>query len=166
MNKKNFIKLARLVAKFAEVNTDKGILIFDGDLTEGVEVVTEDGEAVADGEYALEDGRVLVVTESKVTEIREPEVPAEPAAEPEAELEEETPAEPESALEPTDDKEAEYIAELEAKIAEYEATIEALQNRIKELEDAAEAPVEDGVELSAVAQSKKTEKIGALKYFA
>lgn len=164
MNKKNFIKLARLVAKFAEVNTDKGILIFDGDLAEGVEVVTEDGEAVADGEYALEDGRVLVVAESKVAEIREPE--AEPAAEPEAELEEEPVAEPAAALEPTDDKEAEYIAELEAKIAEYEATIEALQNRIKELEDAAEAPVEDGIELSAVAQTKKSEKIGALKYFA
>lgn len=167
MNKKNFIKLARLVAKFAEVSTDKGILIYDGELAVGAEVVTEDGETPEDGEYSLEDGTVLVVAEGKVSELREPEVKEEePAEEVSEELEEAVPAE-EPAVEPAPeeaDKDIK-IAELEAKISEYEATIEALNNKIKELEDAAEAPKEEPVALSAVAMPKPIKESGALKYF-
>lgn len=160
MNKKNFIKLARLIAKFAEVNTDKGVLIYDGDLAEGVEVTNEAGEPVEDGEYNLEDGRVIEVAESKVIKINEPEPTAEEVVdEVVAELAEEE-VTPEAA-EP-DPKDIE-IDQLKARIAELESTIEALNNRIKELEDAAEAPKEEAVELSAVAQSHKTS--GALKYF-
>lgn len=157
MNKKNFIKLARLVAKFAEVKTDKGILIFDGELAAGVEVTNEEGEAVEDGEYILEDGRTVVVAESKIVEIKELEDAAETPEETlEEALEEVTPEEP-------DPKDAE-IEQLKAKIAEYEATIEQLNNKIKELEDAAEAPKEEPIAMSAVAQSHKSS--GALKYFA
>lgn len=157
MNKKNFIKLARLIAKFAEVTTDKGVLIYtDEELIEGVEVTNEAGETVEDGEYKLEDGTVVVVAESKVIEIRKPEEPKleEPTLEEELE---------EVVEEPVADEKDTKIAELEAKIAEYEATIEQLNNRIKELEDAAEAPKEEAVALSAVSQSPKTS--GALKYF-
>ena len=162
MNKKNFIKLARLVAKFAEVKTDKGILIFDGELAAGVEVTNEEGEAVEDGEYILEDGRTVVVAESKIVEIIE--VPEQPEETLEEALEEITPEEP---VEPDpttqlDPKDVE-IEQLKAKIAEYEATIEQLNNKIKELEDAAEAPKEEPIAMSAVAQSHKSS--GALKYF-
>lgn len=163
MNKKNFIKLARLVAKFAEVVTDKGVLILDGELAVGEEVVTEDAENVEDGEYTLEDGTVLVIKESKIAEIKpveeeEPEAPA-PAEE---ELEETPAEEPEA---PTPDEKDEKIAELEAKVAEYETKIAELENKIKELEDAAEAPKEEGIKLSAIAQQNNGKKSNALKYF-
>ena len=162
MNKKNFIKLARLVAKFAEVKTDKGILIFDGELAAGVEVTNEEGEAVEDGEYILEDGRTVVVAESKVAEIIEvPEQLEESLEEALEEVTPEEPVEPDPTTQP-DPKDAE-IEQLKAKIAEYEATIEQLNNKIKELEDAAEAPKEEPIEMSAVAQSHKSS--GALKYF-
>lgn len=155
MNKKNFIKLARLVAKFAEVSTDKGILIYDGELSEGVEVVNEDGENPEDGEYALEDGTILVVSEGKVSEIKKAEEPIEEEAVPEVPAEE--PIVP-------DEKDA-LISELQAKIAEYEAHITELENKVKELEDKAEAPKEDAVSLAAVAQPNSYKNSGALKYF-
>lgn len=155
MNKKNFIKLARLVAKFAEVATDKGVLILDGELAVGEEVVTEDAENVEDGEYTLEDGTVLVIKESKIAEIKPVE-----EEEPEEELEA-TPAEEPEAADPKDEK----IAELEAKVAEYETKIAELENKIKELEDAAEAPKEEGIKLSAIAQQNNGKKSNALKYF-
>lgn len=164
MNKKNFIKLARLIAKFAEVKTDKGVLIYDNELAVDVEVVTEEGEPAADGEYLVEDGRTIVVANGKVAEIKEAPVVEEPEV---VEAEEvENPAEnPASPLEPTDEKEAEYIAELEAKIQDLENTIVELEAKIKELEDKAEAPVEEPVALSAVAQIKSEKVNGALKYF-
>lgn len=157
MNKKNFIKLARLVAKFAEVVTDKGVLILDGELAVGEEVVTEDAENVEDGEYTLEDGTVLVIKDSKIEEIKPVETPEE-----EEELEEIKPVDtPEPEVDPKDEK----IAELEAKVAEYEAKIAELENKIKELEDAAEAPKEEPVQLSAIAQQNNGKKSNALKYF-
>lgn len=160
MNKKNFIKLARLVAKFTEVVTDKGVLILDGELAVGEEVVTEDAENVEDGEYTLEDGTVLVIKESKIAEIKPDEEEPEEEAPVEEELEE-TPAEEPEAADPKDEK----IAELEAKVAEYETKIAELENKIKELEDAAEAPKEEGIKLSAIAQQNNGKKSNALKYF-
>jgi hypothetical protein len=163
MNKKNFIKLARLIAKFAEVSTDKGVLIYDGELAEGIEVVNEDGENPEDGEYALEDGTILVVSEGKVSEIKKAEDPANEEVKEEPIKEE---AEPEPAEEPIvpDEKDA-LISELQAKLAEYKAYIAELENKIKELEDKAEAPKEDAVSLAAVAQPKSYKNNGALKYF-
>lgn len=171
MNKKNFIKLARLIAKFAEVTTDKGTLIYDDELAVGIEVTDENGEVPADGEYTAEDGRIIVITEGKVTELRdpEPEETVDDAVEEVVEAEdaeEAVPTEPEPEPEPVqepDEKDI-LIAELQAKLAEYETTITELENKIKELEDAAEKPVEEPVSLSAVVQ-QKTSKSGALKYF-
>ena len=172
MNKKNFIKLARLIAKFAEVTTDKGTLIYDDELAVGIEVTDENGEVPADGEYTAEDGRIIIIEEGKVTELREPEPEetVDDAVEEVVEAEEAVPAEevapaepePEPIQEP-DEKDI-LIAELQAKLAEYETTISELENKIKELEDAAEKPVEEPVSLSAVVQ-QKTSKSGALKYF-
>ena len=171
MNKKNFIKLARLIAKFAEVTTDKGTLIYDDELAVGIEVTDENGEVPADGEYTAEDGRIIVIAEGKVTELRDPEPEetvddaVEEVVEAE-EAEEAVPTEPEPEPEPIqepDEKDI-LIAELQSKLAEYETTITELENKIKELEDAAEKPVEEPVALSAVVQ-QKTSKSGALKYF-
>lgn len=67
--------LAKIVAKFAQVTTDKGVLTWEGDLEIGKDVylLREDGEITdaEDGEYIAEDGRTIVVVDSKVTEIKE-----------------------------------------------------------------------------------------------
>lgn len=73
MNKTKLLQLARLVAKFSEVSTDKGTLITDGELVEGVEVFIEvNGELnkADDGEYKLENEDVVVVADGIVAEIR------------------------------------------------------------------------------------------------
>lgn len=161
MNKK-FLKLARMLMTFAEVKTDKGTLIYDGELALDTPVQTEDADgnivAAPDGEYTLEDGRVVVVAEGKVTEIKE--APVEEEVIDEALAEEEVPAE-----EPVADEKDAKIAELEAKIAEYEATIAELNNKIAELENKAEAPVEEAIELSACVSKKAKSDNPVLKYF-
>lgn len=78
---KNMSKIAKFVKslmKFGELSTDKGTIYWNGEdaIAVGVEVYIdgEDEEKViaADGEYVLEDGKVIVVVEGKVSEIREP----------------------------------------------------------------------------------------------
>ncbi len=65
------------------INTDKGILTYEGELAVGTEVTVagEDGNQVAapDGDYIAEDGRTIVVADGKVAEIKD----AAPAQEPE-----------------------------------------------------------------------------------
>ena len=69
--------LAKILAKFTETSTDKGVLTYEGDLEIGKDVylLNADGEIVdaADGEYLAEDGRVIVVEGGKVADIREKE---------------------------------------------------------------------------------------------
>ena len=66
--------LKSILVQLGEVNTDKGILTYDGDLAVGVEVKNEDGSKPADGEYKLEDDKVIVVKDGLVDEIKEVEV--------------------------------------------------------------------------------------------
>lgn len=84
--------LARLLAEFGNVSTDKGILAWDGDedLKEGDAVFIEDQEGnrtdAPDGDYVTTDAKTIVVADGKVAEIRDPEAevaPEEPAQEPE-----------------------------------------------------------------------------------
>lgn len=80
------IALAKLLAEFGNVTTDKGMLQYDGDELEvGVAIVKVDEEGntseAEDGEYYLgeEDGRTLVIEGGKVIEIKDRvENPAEP----------------------------------------------------------------------------------------
>lgn len=153
MNKQKLLKLAKILMKFAEVDTDKGKLIYEDELIVGTEVNMEDenGEIVAapDGEYAI-DGKVIVVLGGVVTEIKETVV-VEPV-----EMEEETP--------PIKDEKDLKIEELEGLLKDRDAIIEELTAKIKELEDKLnEKPVEEEVKLSAVAQVSAAN--GALKYF-
>ena len=74
--------LAKIVSKFAQITTDKGVLTCEGEPEVGKDVyfLEESGEVTDanDGEYKTEDGRVIVVAESKIAEIRNPEeTPAE-----------------------------------------------------------------------------------------
>ncbi len=164
MDKTKLFKLAHLLLKFAEVPTDKGVLVSDGDLEVGVEVqlINADGEVVAaeDGEYKTETD-VIKIEGGKVAEIAPIELPTE--EEPAEELEEETPT-PEEA--PAVDEEKEQlkarVAELEAAVAEKDAKIEELTAEIEQLKN---KPVDEPIEEQLSAQSIKAEKKGAKKYF-
>lgn len=88
MNKKNLLrKLRQMVAEFATVTTDKGVLAWDGDedLKAGDRVYIEDADGerteAADGDYKTEDGKVIVVADGAVAEIRDPEAEVAPAGE-------------------------------------------------------------------------------------
>ena len=87
MNKKNLLrKLRQMVAEFASVTTDKGILAWDGDedLKAGDRVWIEDADGerteAADGDYTTADGKVIVVADGAVAEIRDAEAEVAPAA--------------------------------------------------------------------------------------
>lgn len=153
MNKKLF-QLARMVMKFAEVVTDKGTLIGELEVGTDVQIITEEGnlEAAPDGEYTADD-KIYVIAEGKVTEVKETAVEDETIEEV---LEEETPVEEA----PVEDE------NLEAKLQEAEAKIAELEAKIAELEaQLAEKPVEEPIELSAVAKQNTEKKNGVLKYF-
>lgn len=70
--------LAKILANFERISTDKGILEYsDEEIAVGTEVkvVDEEGNTsdAEDGEYTTSEGIVYVVKEGKVSEIREPE---------------------------------------------------------------------------------------------
>ena len=91
--------LARLLAEFGNISTDKGVLAWDGDedLKEGDAVYIEDAEGnretAPDGDYVTTDAKTVVVADGKVAEIRDPEAevaPEEPAQEEAAQEPEQT----------------------------------------------------------------------------
>lgn len=166
----NVLKLWKQMLKLAEIETDKAVLVVDGELEVGKEAYVQNGEdfvPAEDGEYVAE-GKVIVIAEGKVAEIREnepeeqpkgddPKPAEEPAEEPVQQAEEEP--EPEPASEP-DEKDA-RIAELEAQLAEAQARIAELEAELAESKEAlqmsAAKPAKEAV--------KEIEKQGALKYF-
>ena len=170
MNKSKLLTLKMTLLKFSEVTTDKGTITIDGELAVGAEVFIEvEGEVVpaADGEYVLEDGRIVVVTEGKVSEIKEAE-PAEPTepAEPVANAE---PTEPTNEpTEPAYDEKQAVINELTEKVAELEAELIEKENKITELEaklSELEKPVDQPLDMKAQPQPFTVKSSGALKYF-
>ena len=127
-NKKFMLKLARMVMKFAEVETDKGLLTYEGELVVGNEVFIEkDGELIPaeDGEYVAVD-KTIVVKDGKIAEIvmKEDEQPV--------------PIEGEDVENPTEntikeDEKDVRIKELEGIIAEKDNEIESLKAEIEEM---------------------------------
>lgn len=90
--------LAKLLAAFGNVSTDKGVLAWDGeeDLKVGDAVYIEDQEGnretAPDGDYVTSDNKTIVVVDGKVSEIKDPEAevaPAEPEEEKKVEASEE-----------------------------------------------------------------------------
>lgn len=134
-------KLAKLLLKFDSISTDKADLFYDheGELVVGDEVYTYDANgdraSVEDGDYES-DGYVYVIKESKVEEIREKEPaadPADPAAKEDVTAEEveiEVPDTPDPDMK--EDVITPAIEALAKKIAELEARIAALEEKVKE----------------------------------
>ncbi len=147
-NKNVFLQFMKRMSEvhFNEVRTDKDVLIYDGENLEvGTEVLVEkEGDFVvpADGEYTTEDGRVIEIKEGKVVDIKEPQAEVVVAEE------EAAPAE----AEPVKDEKDLRIEELEGLLADRDAVIAELTAKIKELEDKANAPAADEVEVKASAQ--------------
>lgn len=135
-------KFLKKMVKFESIATDKGILLIqDGDeFAVGTDVYVEvEGEWVSaeNGEYKLEDDRVVVVEEGKIAEIKEPEVEEPVVEEPEVvvEAEEESPVE-EVVVEPQPeerDEKQEQIDALKAEIAELKSEIEALKAELAKI---------------------------------
>ena len=115
--------LKSILVQLGEVNTDKGILTYDGALAVGVEVKNEDGSKPADGEYKLEDDKVIVVKDGFVDEIKEVEVDV---------IEEMADEKPQE--KPADEKPNE-VEELKKLIDEHTSLLKELGDRLKTLED-------------------------------
>lgn len=162
MNKKSFKMFFRsLLTKLGEVKTDKAVLTYDGDgeLEVGMEVFveTDDDNNIEfmhpeDGEYVMEDGRIIVVKAGIVEEIKdkveEPTEPAEMPAEPTTESmvgDIGEPLAPEQveiapiAEEPVFDAEVAY-KELLAEIQTMKAEIQGLKDKVNSL---LEVPAEE-----------------------
>ena len=80
-------KFLKTVVKFAQISTDKGILLTNEgeELAVGVEVFVEDGEGYKkadDGEYKLDNDEIIVVVDGKISEIKEVEQKVEKEEEP------------------------------------------------------------------------------------
>lgn len=156
--------LARIIAKFTETTTDKGVLTYEGELEVGKDVylLLESGEVVdaEDGEYKAEDGRTIVVADSKVAEIKEvgeePEQPAEvEAAEDETQIADDVDihnlaAEVERIKGELEHKKEE-IAELKDRVAKLEGKTGETEEALRKMSAAKPAHEE-------VSQNKKAEK--------
>ena len=128
--------LSKILVECGDVTTDKGILYWesDADLKEGDEVFVQDTEGnktpAPDGDYTTSDGKVIVVVDGKVAEIKDAKAEVAPE-EPESDDDnnndgeggndapgDETPADPEQPEQPVEG-----------------ADDDALEERIKALED-------------------------------
>lgn len=140
--------LRSLLMKCNEIATDKGVLVYEGDLIEGtevfVEVEAEEGVEptfvpAEDGAYTAE-GKIITVADGKITEIKDEAEAEVPATE---EVVEEVMEAEEPAEEPVETPEVEEVAEatieervasLEGKMAEIVGGLEAIMNAIAALE--------------------------------
>ena len=161
-NKKFMLKLARMVMKFAEVETDKGLLTYEGELVVGNEVFIEkDGELIPaeDGEYVAED-KTIVVKDGKIAEIVEVN----------KEDEQPVPIEGEDVENPVDntikeDEKDVKIAELEAVIAEKDKEIESLKAEIEEMKTKLQMSTDKSPKEKMKEIEEAIKQNPALKYF-
>ena len=160
--KANVMKLFRDLMRLGKVETDNGVLIYEGDvLTEGTEVFIEDesGNIVPApdgmyGDYKVVDGKI-----APSDPVEDPV--EEPATEEPVKQSEEPATEPKQKSEPEPDKYEERISALESKIAELEGKIAELLSEKEDMEFSALKPAEK--EIKDLAANQKSR--GALKYF-
>ena len=120
-----------ILVQLGEVVTDKGVLTYDGELVTGVEVKNEDGSKPEDGEYKVEEDKVIVVKDGYVDEIKE--VEADMAEEKPDEMPQEKPADEMPQEEP--DAKPNEVEELKKLVDEHAALLTELSDRLKALED-------------------------------
>ena len=75
-------KVKEFLLEFSNVSTDKGSIYWQGEeLKEGLAVADENGEVIADGDYTLDDGRVITVKDGVISSISAPKAEEKPAEE-------------------------------------------------------------------------------------
>lgn len=183
-NNRDKMKLSKIksllqaaLMQFGRLSTDKGLISYASDnelpeVGESIYLVDEEGNesVAADGEYTLEDNTVIVVVEGKVSEIREPQKVEETPAEEPVQAEDEEPAEETPAEEPAsvDDVDAlkERIANLEQEVARLETENGELRERIAELEKTPAAePVSEEYEKQTIVEktgNKRLDRLNAI----
>lgn len=179
MDKKSLrLKLFSLLCQFESIKTDKGELVVDKTLEEGVEAYIGENPA-EDGEYVLEDERIVVIKDGKVAEIKDKEVEDEKKDEVEDVKEdvkeevnaEETVKEDEVVNEEVKEETTEDEVDVEALKKENEelkAKIVKLEEKIKELnEKPVDAPIDQTVDGSgnSLFSDEKVKRNPALRFF-
>lgn len=175
MDKKSLrLKLFSLLCQFESIKTDKGELVVDKTLEEGVEAYIGENPA-EDGEYVLEDERIVVIKDGKVAEIKEKEVEEEKVEEEEVkeEVEAEEVKETEEVVEEevkeetTEEPEVDVEA-LKKENEELKAKIVELEEKIKELnEKPVDVPIDQTVDGSgnSLFSDDKVKRNPALRFF-
>lgn len=177
MDKKSLrLKLFSLLCQFESIKTDKGELVVDKTLEEGVEAYIGENPA-EDGEYVLEDERIVVIKDGKVAEIKEKEVEEEKIEEEKVEevkeeveaeeVKEEEVVEEEVKEETTEEPEVDVEA-LKKENEELKAKIVELEEKIKELnEKPVDVPIDQTVDGSgnSLFSDDKVKRNPALRYF-
>lgn len=176
MDKKSLrLKLFSLLCQFESVKTDKGELVVDKTLEEGVEAYIGENPA-EDGEYVLEDERIVIIKDGKVAEIKDKEVEDKKKDEVEDEKKEEVEAEEavkedevieeEVKEETTEDKVD--VEALKKENEELKAKIVELEEKIQELnEKPVDTPIDQTVDGSgnSLFSNEKVKRNPALRYF-
>lgn len=125
--------------EFSTATSDKGVIGWDvdGEIEVGVEVyiVDENGDRqpIEDGDYVLEDGRTVVVKDSKVEEIKEKAEEEEPTVEPTTE--ETKVEENEEKEEPKEDEKEDEVENPDGEEEKDNTAIEELRKEVNELYD-------------------------------
>lgn len=145
--------LRKILVEFGSVSTDKAVVLWDGDeelkAGDSVWTIDEEGNEVnlEDGDYKTEDGKVIVIADNKVVEIKDDEAEVatdepteEPVEEENAENEPESEDEPENEETPAEDEKDAEIKRLMAQIEELKAENEELKAKVAELEKEPAAP--------------------------
>ena len=122
---------------FSNVSTDKGSIYWQGEeLKEGLAVADENGEVIADGDYTLDDGRVITVKDGVISSISAP-----------------TAEEPETASEQTETEQTEETT-TEEKQDDTEQKTEQETSTEEETTETTEETKEPQVEESAAPESQ------------
>ena len=148
------LELAKILAQFSDVKTDKGVLTWnsDEDLRAGMDVyvMNENGEynPAEEGEYVSEDGKVILVKDGKVESITDPKAEVDPE-EPVEEVPVETAEEPttEEPVDPTVETDGEKETETDA--------IDAIHREINELYDVVDKLIKKVADLEAKGNETK-----------
>ena len=180
MDKKSLrLKLFSLLCQFESIKTDKGELVVDKTLEEGVEAYIGENPA-EDGEYVLEDDRIVVIKDGKVAEIKDKEAEEEKKEEAEdvkEDVKEEVNAEEavkeDEVVEETEVKEQTTEDEVDVEALkkeneELKAKIVELEEKIKELnEKPVDAPIDQTVDGSgnSLFSDEKVKRNPALRFF-
>ena len=169
------LELAKMLAEFSDIKTDKAVLTYDSDedLRAGMDVYVadENGEyaPAADGEYVAEDGKIIVVKDGKVESITDPKAEVDPeegmktvevdAACGTKKVEAEEVADPAVETDGVKETETDAIDAIHREINELYDIVDKLVKKVAELEgksEATEKTVEKMSKMSAAFSAEET----------